>query len=186
VETDRSDSGRRTVYALLAVGFYAAHAVTLLRIGLAANLLWSCHLACVLLAAGILLRVPVLSAVALLWLALGLPLWIWSVFSGSGFHPTSTLTHVGGLLLAISTALRRGFPRGAWWRASVGLVLLWALSRIALPAHTNVNLSRTFWFGWEREYVGYPVFLGVVLLLATAAFVGVEALFRRANRLKRT
>ena len=178
METEET-RGLHPAWGFIAVGLYATHAVTLLRAGAAPHLLWSCHLSCLLLAAGIWLRRPVLAGTALLWLTPGLPTWVVSALSVEGFfHATSALTHVLGFGLAVAAVRAGGMPRGTWWRAFLGLVALWCVTRFALSEAHNVNVTRRFWFGWEGEYVSFPVYVGILALLAAGVFFAMEKVVR--------
>ena len=166
-------------FGLLPFAFYAAHAASLVSRDLAPHVLWSCHLANLILGAGILLRSPSLAGTGLLWLILGLPLWIAELTGGGDFHWTSTLTHVCGLLLAVLAVRAAGMPKGTWWRAAAGLAALWLLCRAFTPPDANVNLSHRHWFGWEERLLPYPLYLVAVLALSSAVFLVVERLARR-------
>jgi len=166
---------------LLAIVFYAAHAANLWRLGLAPHAAWSCHLSCLVLAAGLFLRSARLNSIAFLWLCAGLPAWIGMVVGGGDFHLTSTLTHLGGLALATVAVLRTGMPRGSWWRAAAGLVVLWALSRALFAPEQNVNLSHRHWFGFEAKYVAFPLYLAGLLTLVSLSFLGIERGIRRLS-----
>jgi hypothetical protein len=163
----------------LPIAFYGIHAVAIILNGSAPDLLWSCHIASLLAGAGILLRRPRMVGIALCWQVLGLPLWFTALFGGMEFLPTSTLTHVGSLLIAAWSAGRTGIPRDTPWRASVCLAILWAVSRVVLPASVNVNLSRRVWFPSLARVLPFWPFLVVTILVATAVFYGVERLVRR-------
>jgi len=164
---------------LLPFAFYAAHAASLMSDGLAPHVLWSCHLANLILGAGILFRSPSLAGTGLLWLVIGLPLWVVEFTGGGDFHWTSTLTHVCGLVLSVFAVRAAGMPRGTWWKAAAGLGVLWLLCRAVTPPDANVNLSHRHWFGWEERLLPYPLYLVVVLALAAAVFLVVERLVRR-------
>jgi hypothetical protein len=152
---------------LLGVAFYATHAFALVELDMAPHVLWSCHVACLAVAAGIGLRRSDLSAVGFLWLSIGLPMWIADLSAGAEFHPTATLTHVGGFALGALAVRDLGFPRGAWWKACAGLLVLWLLSRALTPPAANVNVAWRAWYGWETEHVPYAVY-ALVLLAGTA------------------
>ena len=167
----------------IALGFFATHGVALVLKGEAAYLLWSCHLGCVVLAAGIWWAKPVLVGTAFLWMVVGLPLWLASVLArGGDFVPTSILTHVCGLGLSIAAIRAAGWRRGTWAWAMLGLIALWLGTRFAYRGDHNVNLTRDFWFGWEGEYVGYPLYLVVIAFATAAVFFGVEKLVTSVRR----
>ena len=169
-------------WGLAAAGFYLTHAITLIRVGEAPHLLWSCHLGCLVLAGGIWLRRPALEGIALMWLATGLPTWIATVLSDADFfQPTSVLTHVFGLALAAVAVRASGMPRGTWWRAFLGLAALWIATRLVLPVEHNVNVTRDYWFGWEAKLMSFPVFIGSLALVVGIVFRGLEGLVRAAG-----
>lgn len=179
MENGTEKEGLHRAWAGIALGFYVTHGIGLVTRDLAPHLLWSCHLASILLAAGIWFGRPRLSATALLWQAIGLPAWIASFSTGgNSFLPTSTLTHLLGLGLSIAAIRSAGFPAGTWWRAMAGLSGLWIVTRLLVPAGSNVNITRRFWFGGEGEYVSFPVYIGILALTATLVFFALERLVR--------
>ena len=171
------------VAGLLAVVFYAARGVALELRGELPHILWSCHVGCLLSGVAILAGNARALGVGLLFTAAGLPFWVLDLAIRQDFQVTSMLTHVGGLAIAVLGARRLGVPRGTWWRATAGIVLLHLASRLITPAAENVNLSNGYWFGWEGEYVSYPVYLAIMLAFTATAFAAVEfgarALIRR-------
>jgi hypothetical protein len=92
---------------------------------------------------------------------------------------STVLPHVGGLVLAGCGVRALGMPRGTWWRAAAALVALWAVTRYGLRFPTNVNLARTYWFGWEAKYLPYLAYMALLFTLEAAIFCGVERLLRR-------
>jgi hypothetical protein len=111
-----------------AVVFYLAHAATWLLRGAPANLLWTCHLGCLLVGMAVLADRPGLSSVGVLWLALGNILWCINLAGGGEFIFTSPLTHLGGLLIGLWYARQAGFARGSWLWALAGIAALHVLS----------------------------------------------------------
>jgi hypothetical protein len=162
-------------WGLVAIAFFATHAANLLAHGLGEHALWSCNLASLLVAAGFLFGRPALNGVGFLWLAVALPAWVWSLFASDAVFLWSTaLVHVGNLAVATWGVRTMGIPRGTWWRALLGLVALWAVTRFGFRFETNVNLARTFWFGWEARLVPYPVYMAILFTLEAAVFLALE------------
>ena len=87
--------------ALLAFSFTVAHAGFHLRQGRPGDVLWICTLSPAIIGTGLLLGQSTLVAVGVLTLLLGLPLWTLDVWTGREFHPTSVLTHWGGLIVGL-------------------------------------------------------------------------------------
>ena len=103
----------RYALAALAIVFYIVHGVVHLHRGEPYDLLWGCHLAALLVAAGLLLRNATLNAIGLLWACFGLPLWILDALTGGELMPTAALTHLGALLIGIYGVRLLGMPRGS-------------------------------------------------------------------------
>ena len=136
------DDGKQRFFAgTAAVIFFIAHAATWLLRGAPANLLWACHLGCLLVGIAILAGRPALNAVGVLWLVLGNILWCINLAGGGEFIFTSQLTHLGGLLIGLWYARRAGFPRGSWLKALAGIAALHLLSGFVTPARENINLA---------------------------------------------
>ena len=170
------------VLGLLGVAFFVSHATALALRQEASHALWSCHLANLVLAAGLALRRADLCSVSFLWLLIGLPMWAMDVTLGADVIPTTTLTHVGGFVLAVLGIRAYGFSRGAWWKAAAGMVALWGVARLLAPRSANVNFSGGAWYGWETDYVPYAVYVLGLLAAVSGIFRLAEWLIvRRAT-----
>jgi hypothetical protein len=163
----------------VALGCYAIHGSVLVMRGEAEDLLWVCHLGAVLVGAGLLLRFSLINAIGTLFLALGTPLWLMDLAAGGVFLPTSLLTHVAALLIGLWGIRRLGMPRGAWWKAAVGLVGLIALARLLTPAHANVNLAFRIHRGWEEYFPSHEIYLAIIVSEAALYFLALELALRR-------
>lgn len=130
-----------TIGGLLAIGFYAAHATAHVFRGTPEGAIWACHVASLLIGAGLLSRSATLNAVGLLIVAVGLPNWLVNLAAGGPFMPTSPLTHVGGLLVGLFGARRLGLPRLAWFRSLIVVAALTAASIWWTPPASNINLA---------------------------------------------
>ena len=170
------------VLGVLALAFYAIHGAHHLTRGFPANLLWCCHLGAVLVGLGLLSRRATLNGVGLCWLGVGTPLWLIGLPLGGTFVATSLLTHLGGLAIAVWGARRLGMPRGVWWKAAVGMVLLHFVTRPFNPADKNVNLAGGIWSGLEGWFPSHLVFLVTALVVCAGAFLLLERLLGRGQR----
>jgi hypothetical protein len=170
---------RRLAPGLAAIGFYALHVLHWRKARKLENILWACHLGCLLIGISWLAAWPLGNAIGLLWLTPGLVLWFLYVAAGGLFLWSSLLIHIGGLLVGVWSARVLGFPAGAWWKAGVGYVLLILLSRCVSRASENVNFSRKVWQGWETRFPSYPRYLAGLVLGAFALFLALEHLLRR-------
>jgi len=173
-------TGRKWLGAT-AIACYVIHAVYEIASGRLESLLWMCHLGALLVGLGLLFRWPVWHGVGLMWLTLGVPLWMIAVIAGGHCDPTSPLTHVGGLVLGLAGVRKVGLPQGVWWKAAVALAALYLLSRWTTPQTENVNLAFRVWEGWEAYFPSYRVYVLATGALCCAVFAGVEFCLRRTR-----
>lgn len=164
---------------VVAIVCYALHALVLLSRGQPYDLLWGCHLAALLVAAGLLTRNALINAIGLLWACFGFPLWLIYAFTDTDFMPTSTLTHVGAVVIGLYGVRRLGIPRGSAWKAGVAYLALWALTRLVTPESANVNLAFRAWRGWEDRFPSYPIYFGMLAVIGALTFTITELLFRK-------
>ena len=163
----------------LALAFAVFNAVSILLHRDPADLLWACHVACTLVALGLLSGRPLPNTIGVLWLSVGVPLWLLDLAGGGQLHPTSVLTHLGGLLLGIAGIRALGLPRHAWAKAILALALLGLVCRLGTPAHANVNLVHAIHPGWGPLFPSYPVYALCVFSLCGLAFLAAERLIGR-------
>ena len=168
--------------ALLATSFYALHAIVHLSRGEPCDLLWGCHLAVLLVAAGLLIRNSSLNAIGLLWSIFGLPIWLIYTFTGGAFMPTAALTHLGGFAIGLYGVRLLGMPRGSAWKALATYLGLWAVTRMATPESANINLAFRVWPGWEDRFSTYSIYFATLLVSGALTFVVSEGVFRRLLR----
>lgn len=163
--------------ALLLLGLYIAWAKT--AGGTAHDILWCCHAGELLLALGLLARAPRAVAIGTFWLTYGLPMWLLGLSGGEAFTIPSLLMHLGGLAGGVLGARALGVPRGAWWQAALGLLLLQQLTRLVTPPAPNVNLAFAIYPGWEGAFRGsYALYTLVLLAFGLALFALEERLLR--------
>lgn len=132
------------------------------------NLFWMCNIGNLLLALGLFLEKPQLVRVAAIWTIPGLVIWflyvvlVWTVFL------SSTLAHVGGLIVAMIALSRYGMDRNAWrWAFGWYLGIQLASRFITAPA-LNVNLAHAIQPGWNGAFHSYWSFW-LVLTIVTLA-----------------
>jgi hypothetical protein len=129
---------------------------------------------------GLAFGLPLVNAIGLLWLSIGIPLWILYLAEGGVCHPTSVVSHLGGAVLGSAGVKRLGMPRHAWWKAAAGLAGLQLASRLVTPPAENVNLSHAVWRGWEEVFPSYAVYWTLLTAGSCAVFFAVEWGARRA------
>ena len=169
----------RRALGVLAITCYALHALVHLSRGEPYDLLWGCHLAVLLVAAGLLSGSPSLNAVGLLWSIIGLPIWLIYIFTGGELMPTAALTHVGAFVIGTYGVRVLGMPRGSASKALAAYIGLWAITRVVTPESADINLAFHVWPGWEDRFPTYPIYAATLLVSGAFTFAIAESLFRR-------
>lgn len=160
----------------LAILFYALHGAYLVHRGEAAGLLWCCHVANLLVAAGWLLGRPLPNAVGFLWLAYGNGMWALYLAGGGECYSTSIFTHVGGFVLAVMGLRDLGLPRTSWRWAVAGMGALVVVARFTTPYRDNVNLAHHVHDGWESLFPNHTLYMLLLLAGAGLYFYAVQRL----------
>jgi len=151
---------------ILPLIFFLAQGVHYWRRHELGHLLWMCNVGNLLLAMGLFLERPFVIRLSVIWTIPGLLVWfVYVVLPWSPFL-SSTLAHVGGLIVAMIALSRVRMDRTAW-RGALGWYLMVQLaSRFVTPAELNVNLAHAVQPGWERAFGSYFLFW-VVLTVVT-------------------
>jgi hypothetical protein len=135
------------------------------------NMLWMCNVGNLLLAFGMLFDWPVAIRVAGIWMIPGLVVWFLYVFLEGVFF-TSTLAHIGGLIVGLLSLRRVGVDRGAWLYALAWYFVVQLVSRVVTPDELNVNVSKRIYAGWERSFGAYWKFwLALSLIVAALLWI---------------
>lgn len=163
----------------LPIAFFVIHGSRHVFAGHAYELLWLCTVSCFLVGVGILARSVRLTAAAGLWLPLGTVLWIFDALRTSDWMVTSALTHVGGLLVAVVSLRKTGFPAGSFARATALGMAVQLVSRLLSPRAANVNVAHFIYPGSEAYFPSYRVYWCVIWLCALGIFWVVEKGVRR-------
>ena len=163
---------RYRLLGLLPLIFFLVQTIHYWRFGGMGNLLWICNLGNVLLGIGLLIDQRELIRAAGIWTIPGLLVWIMYVLLPSGFYFSTTLAHVGGIIVGLIALKRVGVDRFAWLYAFVWMLLTQIAARLVASPELNVNLAHHVQSGWETTFSSYWKFW-VVLMLATAAVLWV-------------
>jgi len=166
---------------LTAIAFTIIHDAVLLYKRRWWDLAWVCHLSSAIIGVGCIFDWPYVVGIAVVWLFVGLTLWIVGLLTSEDFLPTSTLTHVGGLVIGVIYISQRGMPDGVWWRGILILIAIQHLTRYCTPAQENVNLAFFVSKGWESWFPTYPRYwlmlkVASIIMYLIAEF-GLRALF---------
>ena len=145
--------------------FFLAQAIHYWRISELGHMLWMCNIGNLLLAIGLFLNRPLLTRVAVIWLIPGLAVWFFYVAITWGLVVSSTLAHVGGIVVGMIVLKKVRMDRVAWLYALGWYLLIQLISRLITPAAMNVNVSHTIDPGWQQTFGAYWQFWLVLTIL---------------------
>jgi hypothetical protein len=131
-------------------------------------MLCMCNVGNLLLAMGLFLDKTRVVRLASIWMIPGLLVWFVYVVLAWGVFLTSTLAHVGGLVVAIFALTKYRMDRTAWRWAIGWYLVVQLLSRFVTPYDLNVNLAHAIQPGWERTFGSYWTFWFALNLIAVA------------------
>lgn len=134
---------------MVALGFYLARVIELVSGYPAANLLWSCNVASVLVAIGLLYGRPTLNAIGVFMLTVGTPVWMIDVATGSPLYLSSVLTHFGIYGLGLIGVHYLGLPRRTWWLTLLVYTAGLVFGRLLGPPSENINFAYAIPPGWS-------------------------------------
>ena len=160
-------STRWRLLGLLPLTFFILQGLHYWRINELGHMLWMCNLANLLLALALFLNQALLIRVAVLWMIPGLFIWFWYVVLAWGVFFSSTLAHVGGIVVGMLALKRVGMDRAVWAYALLWYFAVQLLSRLITPVEMNVNVSQKIYAGWQQTFTVYWKFW-LVLTLGTA------------------
>jgi len=166
---------RLRLLGLLPLFFFLAQGVHYWRIDQLGHLLWMCNIGNLLLAMGLFLEKPLVVRLAAIWTIPGLLVWFLYVVLAWGVFFTSTLAHVGGIIVAMFALSKYRMDRTAWRWAFGWYLVIQLLSRFITPPELNVNLAHAIQPGWERAFQSYWIFW-LTLTLVTIAVLWLSGL----------
>lgn len=159
---------RLRLIGVLPLIFFLAQAIHYWRIDQLGHMLWMCNIGNLILALGLFFEKPVVIRLAAIWMVPGLVVWFIYVVLAWGVFLSSTLAHVGGLVVSMFALRWYRMDRTAWRYAFGWYLAIQLISRFITPADLNVNVAHAVAPGWERTFQSYWSFW-LVLTAATAA-----------------
>ena len=167
----RDRAGARfRMLGILPLAFFLAQAVHYWKINELGHILWMCNIGNLVLAIGLFLDQAVLIRIAVLWMIPGLVVWLLYVVLAWGVFLSSTLAHVGGIIVGMLALKKVRMDRAAWLYALLWYLAVQLLSRLITPVEMNVNVSQRIYEGWQQTFTAYWKFW-LVLTLGTAALL---------------
>lgn len=142
---------------ILPLLFFVARAIQYISIAKTPEqILWSCHISNLMMAAGIFFRIPWLIRISAFWQILGLPPWVIDMFY-AGITPISVFTHLGGCVVAMVALWVVGSKRGSWLPSLIYFLILQQISRLLTEPtiYTNVNVAHFGYAGMKNWFASY-------------------------------
>jgi hypothetical protein len=171
---------------LLPLAFFLAQAVHYWKINELGHMLWMCNIGNLVLAIGIFLNNALLIRAAVIWMFPGLMVWFVYVVLSWGVFWSSTLAHVGGLIVGIFAIRRVGMDRAGWRYALAWYLLVQFLSRVVTPANLNVNVAHHVDPAWQQTFNAYWKFWLVLSLLTAIILWSIGILLHKIWPARRT
>jgi hypothetical protein len=148
-------SMRFRLLGFLPVIFFLAHLRYHYMQGTPENMLWMCNISNLTLAAGLFFNVPVLIRVAALWLIPALPLWLLDMLNTTENPPSTFLSHIGGLTVALIAMTRVRADHKGWIFAVLYGSTMQLICRFFTPRALNVNVAFAPYYGYEHVFDAY-------------------------------
>jgi hypothetical protein len=156
---------RLRLLGILPLVFFLAQAVHYWQTNELGHMLWMCNIGNLLLAIGLFFNQALLIRVAVIWLIPGLVVWFFYVALAWGLVLSSTLAHVGGILVGLIAIKRVRMDRSAWVYALGWYLVIQLLSHFITPVELNVNVAHSVAPGWQQTFDAYWKFWLVLALL---------------------
>jgi len=163
---------------ILPLLFFLGQGIHYWRIHQLGHMLWMCNIGNLLFAIGLFVDNRRLMRVAIIWTIPGLIIWLIYVVLEWGVFFTSTLAHVGGLVVGLFVLRRIGMDRRSWLYAFVWYLIVQFASRLLTARDLNVNLAHRIQPGWDHRFGSYWQFWLALTLVTACTLWLVEQLFR--------
>jgi len=153
---------------LLPLLFFLAQTVHYWRAGGMGNLVWMCNVGNLLLAVGLFLDHRELIRAAAIWTIPGLGVWFWYVWLNGSTAFSSTLAHIGGIVVGLIVLRRVRMDHVAWLYAFAWYLFTQIVARAVTAPELNVNVAFRIQPGWEHAFSSYWKFWIVMTAVVAA------------------
>jgi hypothetical protein len=172
-------SMRFRLLGFLPLIFFMAQTIHYWRINELGHMLWMCNIGNLLLAIGLFLNQASMIRIAVLWTVPGLIVWFLFVVLAWGVFLSSTLAHVGGIVVGMIALQKVRMDRRSWLYALGWYLFVQLLSRFITPVHLNVNVSQRVYGSWQQTFTSYWQFwLVMVFITAVGLWLLTIALYK--------
>jgi hypothetical protein len=172
---------RFRLLGFLPLCFFLARAVEYIIVAKTPEqMLWSCHISNLMLAAGLFLGNPFLIRVAVFWLILGVPPWIADMVWSKLITAVSIFSHLGGFIVAIAAIRQVGAKRGSWIPSLIYFVILQQVTRLATDPgpYTNVNVAHFAYGPMKDWFASYWTYLAANTAAVALTLIIIEFVLR--------
>jgi len=130
-----------------------------------------------LLAVGMFLDQRELIRAAAIWTIPGLGIWFWYVWLSGSTAFSSTLAHVGGIIVGLLVLWRVRMDRVAWLYAFLWYLLMQLISRVVTARELNVNVAQFIQPGWEKAFGSFWLFWLVMTIVVGLSLWAIGLVF---------
>lgn len=164
---------RFRLVGLLPLAFFLAQTIHYWRFGGLGNLAWMCNVGNLLLAIGLFLNHKELIRAAAIWTLPGLAVWFWYVWLNGETSASSTLAHVGGIVVGLLVLRRVRMDRIAWAYAFLWYLFMQLVARVVTSPELNVNVAHRIQTGWEGAFGSFWKFWLLMATITAAVLWGI-------------
>ena len=171
---DMSPALRLRLLGFLPLMFFLTQAVHYWSLNESGHVLWMCNIGNLLLALGLFFNQALLIRVATIWMIPGFVVWLVYVVAAWGVFLSSTLAHLGGIIVGVIAIRQVRMERGVWPFALGWYLIVQLFCRFFTPAALNVNVSHSAYGGWQETFNAYWKFWLILTLLTAVILWALE------------
>jgi hypothetical protein len=164
-----TSSNRFRLVGFLPLAFFAVQLIHYWHFGGLGNMAWMCNVGNLLLAIGLFLSHKELIRASAIWTVPGLGIWFWYVWLTGSTGFSSTLAHVGGVIVGMLVLGRVRMDRIAWVYAFAWYLFMQLVSRKLTSPEVNANVAHHIQPGWDSTFSSYWKFWLVMTVVVAAA-----------------
>ena len=146
---------RFRLLGLLPLAFFIARVIEYVQMGTPSQVLWMCHLANLMLAAGLFLASPLLIRIAVLFVVFGVPPWAIDMWVIQIVTPVSVFSHLGGAIVGLYVISKLRMRTWVWAPATVCFIVVQFVCRFVTPPALNVNTAHRVYDIWKDTFSAY-------------------------------
>lgn len=128
-------------------------------------ILYSCHVSTLALGLAMIWGWPLIIRITVIWLMIGLPMWVIDAWVTKVIWIASIFSHVGGFFLALYAIKRVRATGKSWFPALLWFVGLQLITRYTTRPDLNVNVAHFPYEAFKDSYASYWTFWPVCTLV---------------------